>query len=62
MKDDADVGEELAAPTHEEESATQEIAGGAHPLWIDIGDRKGAAPEETAILWASIRSFLALPP
>ena len=46
MEREADVGEEVAAPAHEEEAATEQVAGGPHTSGIDVGDGKGAAPEE----------------
>ena len=57
-----DVGEELAALADEVEPPAQEIAGGSHLGRVDVGLGKHPAPEQAAILWASILSFLALAP
>jgi hypothetical protein len=43
MEGHADVGEQLAAPAHEEETATKQVACGPHATGIDIGHGKGTA-------------------
>jgi len=46
MEGQADVGEEFATPTHEEESATEEVTGGPHATRVDVSHGKGAALEQ----------------
>jgi hypothetical protein len=58
-----DVREQLGALAHEVAATAQEVSGGPHLPRVDVG-RVGIMPprSSTAILWASIRSFFALPP
>ena len=57
-----DMGDELRALVDQVAAPPQQIAGGAHLGRIDIGQRQHPASQQPAILWASILSFLALPP
>jgi hypothetical protein len=57
-----EVGQEVRSFLHQGTAAAQEIPGGAHLGWIDRGLREHPPRSKTAILWASILSFLALPP
>jgi hypothetical protein len=57
-----EVGYEFGALAHERTPAPEQVPRGAHLGGVDI--RLGNIPprSKTAILWASILSFLALPP
>jgi len=46
MEDDADVGEELAPPAHEEEATAKQVSRGPHASGIDVGRGEGTATQE----------------
>jgi hypothetical protein len=61
MEGHADVGEQLAAPAHEEETATKQVACGPHATGIDVGHGKRTAPEQRGDLVGVDLVVLGLP-
>jgi hypothetical protein len=56
------MGQEFRSFLHQVTAPAPEIAGGAHFGGIDRGLGELPPRSKTAILWASLVSFLALPP